>query len=562
VKTLISIISSKMLMPVLAIMLVVTFALQAAGQLASSTNITGRVTDTSGAVVPGARVKAVNNATQVAYTATTGPTGIYKILYIPVGTFTVTVTAKGFNTVVHNNIIVENNQTVRSDFALRVGSVETHVTVSAAPPPIATDSPTISQTISKHIIDQLPIDGQDPMKLAALNSSVRLSGDNPRGNPPGERFQGAGTRQIQNDITLDGVTTMNALYMTDNLRPDPSSVQEVNVVTGTYGAQYGNYLGVHINVVTKSGTNQLHGSVSEKVGNTDFNANSYNFSGAPTSKTPYHFNQFNAEVGGPVVIPHVYNGKDKTFFMFDYQGLRNVETTSSTYTVMTPLMRQGNFTELSPQTTLTDSYNPSCVSGNQILCISPVAQQFLKVIPSPNVKSSSTASGYALVNNLVVPTGRTVNFDQYLTREDENIGPKTRFYFRYAYQKGSASTGGALPYDASFAPNTQSNFVVDYTQILSPNIINDVHFGRNDINVIAANAYYQDPSLQPTAQALNALIGPVNGSNIFAYQPDNPGAVGMSISGYTGSSGGGTWWQTDTSWLTSDSLSVIHARTI
>jgi Carboxypeptidase regulatory-like domain len=534
-------------------------AVPAAGQLASSTNLTGRVTDSSGAVVPGASVKAVNKATQVAYTGTTGPSGTYKILYIPVGTYAITVSAKGFNTVEHSNIIVENNQTVRSDFVLQVGSVQTRVTVTGTPPPIATDNATISQTISASAIEKLPINGQDPIKLATLSSSVMLSGsDNPKGNPPGERFVGAGTRQIQNDVTLDGVTTMNALYMTTNFRPDPAAVQELNVVTGTYGAQYGNYLGVHINMVTKSGTNQLHGSASEYLGNTVLNANTFNFSAAPIAKNPYHFNQFNAEVGGPVIIPGVYNGKDKTFFMFDYQGLRFNETPTDTFTAMTPLMRNGDFTELS--TPLTDIYNPSCVSGNIIApsCISTVAQQFLKVIPLPNVPSSSTASGYALTNNLVVPIGSISNFNQILTREDENLGSKARLYFRYGRQTGSPFSGAAFPNDATYAPNTQTNFVVDYTQILSPNVVNDVHFGRNLFDTVFASAYYENPSLRPLAQALDSAIG---GGGIFAYQPDNPGITAIGITGYTGAGNGGTnWFQGDTAWTTSDSLSIIHSK--
>ena len=195
---------------------------------------------------------------------------------------------------------------------------------------------------------------------------------------------------------------MNALYMSVNLRPDPAAVQEVNVLTGTYSAQYGNYLGVHINEVTKSGTNQLHGSFSEDAGNTALNANTFDFSAKPIAKEPYHFNQFNTELGGPVLIPGVYNGKDKTFFMFDYQGLRNLETPTDTYTVMTPLMRQGNCTELLPSTTLTDVYDPSCVSGNIIAptCASPVAQQFLKVIPLPNV-----GFAYPVTNSWVVRGG-------------------------------------------------------------------------------------------------------------------------------------------------------------
>jgi hypothetical protein len=561
-KTLPRIINTNTLTSALAIALLAALALPAKAQLASSTSLTGTVTDTSGAIVPRAQVSAVNTATQVAYHAITNRAGIYKVLYIPVGTYTLTVTAPGFEREIHTNIIVQNNQTVRTGFVLRVGSVATTVTVSSAPPPIATDQATISQTIAETSIAQLPVNGEDPLKLATLNSGVVLyNSDNAQGNPPGERFGGAGTRQIQNDVTLDGVTTMNALYMTVNLRPDPAAVQEVNVITGTYSAQYGNYLGVHINEVTKSGTNQLHGSFSEDVGNTALNANTFDFSAVPIAREPYHFNQFNAEIGGPVYIPGVYNGKDKTFFMFDYQGLRNLQTPTDTFTVMTPLMRQGNFTELLPKTTLTDIYDPSCVSGNIIAsgCISPVAQQFLKVVPLPNVRSASTASGFALVNNFVTPVESISNFNQYLTREDENIGSKSHLSFRFAYQTGSPFIGAAFPNDATYAPSTQSNFVVDYTQIISPNIVNDVHFGRNAFNTTFASAYYEVPSTDPTAEALDAAVGGVGGSNIFAYMPANPGIPVISISGYTGAGNGGTnWFQTDTAWVSSDSLSVIH----
>jgi Carboxypeptidase regulatory-like domain len=555
----IGIVNVETLTAVLVLALLAAFATPAAGQLASSTSLTGTVTDTSGALIPRANVRAVNTATQVAYSAVTNQTGIYNILYIPVGTYTITVRAHGFATEVHTNIIVQNNQTVRTDFVLRVGSVATSITVTSALPPIATDDATIGQTIAATSIAQLPVNGEDALKLATLNSGVVLyNTDNAQGNPPGERFGGAGTRQIQNDVTLDGVTLMNALYMSVNFRPDPAAVQELNVLTGTYSAQYGNYLGVHINEVTKSGTNQLHGSFSEDLGNTALNANTFDFSAKPIAKEPYHFNQFNTELGGPVVIPGVYNGKDKTFFMFDYQGLRDLETPTDTYTVMTPLMRQGNFTELLPGTTLTDIYNPGCVSGNIIApgCISPVAQKFLQVVPAPNVRSATTASGFALVNNLVEPTPSISNFNQYLTREDENISAKTHLYFRFGYQTGSPLLGAAFANDYTYAPSTQSNFVVGYTQVISPSIVNDFHFGRNRFNTTYASAYYEVPSTDATAEALDGAIG---GNGAFRYMPANPGIPLISISGYTGAGNGGTnWFQGDTAWASSDSLSIVH----
>ncbi len=550
--------SVKILAPALLLALLAGVAPPARAQLASSTSLTGTVSDTSGAIVPGAHVRAVNTATQIAYNTVTNRDGIYNVLYIPVGTYRITVTAQGFETAVHTNVVVNNNQTVRTDFTLRVGSVATSVTVSSAPAPIATDDATIGQTIAATSIAQLPVNGEDPLKLATTNSSVMLNADNAQGNPPGERFQGAGTRQIQNDVTLDGVTLMNALYMTVNFRPDPAAVQEVNVLTGTYSAQYGNYLGVHINAVTRGGTNQLHGSFSEAFGNTALDANTFDFAAVPIAKEPYHFNQYNAEIGGPVVIPRLYNGKDKTFFMFDYQGLRSNQTPTQTYTVLTPLMRQGNFTELLPKTNLTDSYNPACVSGNIIApaCVSPAAQQFLKVIPTPNVPSAATASGFALTNNFVEPILSRSNFDQYLTRIDENVSNNTRLYFRYGYQSGSPFIGAAFPNDATYSPNTQSNVVVDYTQIISPKLINDFHIGRNRFDTTFASAYYEVPSTDSVAQALDGAIG---GNGAFAYSAANPGIPALSISGYTGAGNGGTnWFQGDTAWESSDALSIYH----
>lgn len=540
----------------LFVIVLVAWTAPVKAQLASSTSLTGTVTDPSNAIVPGANIRAVNTATGIAYTATTNQNGIYNILYVPVGSYTITVKASGFVTEVHSNIIVNNNQTVRTDFVLSVGAVTTSVEVTTASPPITTDDPTIGQTIAQKSINQLPVNGEDPLKLATTNSSVMLNGDNAQGNPPGERFEGAGTRQIQNDITLDGVTLMNALYMTVNFRPDPAAIQEVDVLTGTYSAQYGNYMGVHINAVTQSGTNTLHGSFSEDVGTTPFNANTFDFTPVPIAKEPYHFNQFNAELGGPVILPHIYNGKGRTFFMFDYQGLRNDQTPSQTYSVMTPLMRQGNFSEVS--TPITDPYNPSCVSNNVIAqkCISPVAQQFLQVIPAPNLGSKSTASGFPLTNNLEVPILSISNFNQYLTRIDENVSSKTRFFVRYGYQSGSPFVGAPFANDATYSPNTQNNFVADYTQVLSPSMVNDFHVGYNGFNTTFASAYYENPSTDPLAEALDGAIG---GGGAFAYSSANPGIPQISIAGYLGAGNGGTnWFQTDTAWQISESLTFNH----
>ena len=184
------------------------------GQVASSTTLVGTVTDNSGAVVAGADVIAVQNATKVSYHGKTTASGDYSLPYVDVGTYTITVQAVDFDKVVHSNVLVEVNATVRTDFSLKLGSVSNEVTVTDSPPPLATDDAALIQTLSTDAINNLPIAGHDSLKLALTTAGVIQSGDVTVGDPPGESFAGPGTRGEQNDVTLDGVTIMNTLHTT------------------------------------------------------------------------------------------------------------------------------------------------------------------------------------------------------------------------------------------------------------------------------------------------------------------------------------------------------------
>src|SRR5258706_9973514 len=285
----------------------------ALGQVASSPTLVGTVTDSSGAVVPGARVVAVQDATKVAYKGQTSSTGNYTLPYVAVGTFTITVEAPSFGKAVHSNVLVGVNQTVRTDFTLTVGTVTNEVTVSSAPPPIATDDAGLIQTTSTIAIASLPVAGHDTLKLALTTAGVQQSDDVVVGDPPGESFAGPGTRGEQNDVTLDGVTMMNTLHTTVNFAISPYAVQELSVQTGTYSAQYGSYLGVHINAVSKTGGNELHGILHESVRNDILNKHG-RFDQPGTRKNPLHQNQFGFELDGPVLLPKLYNRKKRTFF--------------------------------------------------------------------------------------------------------------------------------------------------------------------------------------------------------------------------------------------------------
>ncbi len=288
------------------------------GQVASSTTLVGAVTDASGAVIPSARVVAVQDATKVAYKGVTSGTGDYVLPYVAVGTDTITVEADGFQKQVHTNVLVEVNHTVRSDFALKIGSTTNEVVVSSASEPaIATDDASLVQTLSTTAIASLPVVGDDALKLALTTAGVQQSGDVTVGDPPGESFAGPGVRGEQQDVSLDGVTLMNSIHVTVDFPPSPDALQEFSVQTGTYSAQYGGHLGIHVNAVSKAGGNDFHGVLTEANQNGYFAAHG-RFDKQGNAKNPLNQNQFGGEVDGPVILPWLYNGRKKTFFMFDY----------------------------------------------------------------------------------------------------------------------------------------------------------------------------------------------------------------------------------------------------
>ena len=300
------------------------FAVCAAGawaQIANNTSLVGTVVDSSGAALAGVNVDAVEEATKLSYTATTNGNGYYGITFIKPGTYDITVRQTGFKGETKTGIPLPTDQAVRTDFTLTVGSTTESVSVSASTPPLATDDATLGETFPTKMVEDLPINGHNALEIAALSSNVVIgSKTSYTGVPPGEDFQGAGQREIQNSLTLDGVSIMNNLITTAPARPSSDAISEVQMQSGNYPAQYGAYLGIHINLVSKSGTNELHGTAYDYVENTIFNAKAFLLTPA-SKKSPLHYNQYGFALGGPVVIPKLYNGRDKTFFFGSWEKL-------------------------------------------------------------------------------------------------------------------------------------------------------------------------------------------------------------------------------------------------
>ncbi len=495
----------------------------------------------------GVSVVATNVDTNDTYKTASNADGHYTIEFIKIGRYNVAATQPGFQSVTRNNITIDANQTVRADFALSVGQVSEQIVVSGGAPPIATDDASVREVIGQRSVAELPLNGRDPLQLAITAPGVLPGQKSANGIPPGEDFIGAGTREIQNSISLDGISIVNNLITTAPFHPSPDAVGEFEVQTGTYSAQYGGYLGAHLNLISKSGTNDLHGAVWEFFRNDVLDAKNY-FQSASSPKAPLRQNQFGFEVGGPVYVPKLYDGRNKTFFMADYEGLRLNKQVTQLDTVLTPAERNGDFSQLSSPL---KSVNGVSFPGNiiQPSLLSPQAQKLLQYMPLPN------QSG--LVNNYESTFPNNDRFNQTIDRLDQNLGDKARLYFRYALNNEQYLTGATGPFNYTSLPVSTTNWVGGWTETISPNIVNDFRIGRQHLTTNALNYWYVN---KQTTAGTDLGIPGFTGDTSYG----DPGIPVISNNGLMSLGNAGTnWFQFDTTWQGTDSLTYSHgAHTI
>lgn len=531
-----------------------TFAAHA--QLATTTSIVGTVTDSSGKSIANAKVTATETRTLDKYSTITNDQGYYTIEFVRVGQYQITVTQVGFQEVRKTGILVDINQTVRADVVLPVGAVTQSITVEAAVSAIKTDDASVSEVLGTRNVSELPLNGRDPMSLATTTPGV-LQGtkSSATGTPPGEDFNGAGTREIQNSMSLDGISIMNNLITTTPVRPMVESIQEVEIQTGTYSAQYGAYLGVHINMVTKAGTNQYHGALVEFLRNQVLDARSFFTLPTPANPTaakpPLRQNQFGVEFDGPVRIPKLYNGKDKTFFMASYEGYRLVQSVTSLSTEMPAAFFNGNFSGV-PASSITGGALKDPLNGNApfpgnlipTARISPVVLKLQPFYPAPVLPG--------LASNYSVPVPTRISTDQTVDRIDQNIGEKVRLYARAHYQSENIFGGSAIPINSSTTPVTATNYTFGYTHTLTSNLVNDFRIGRN---------FFSTATLNPLAIGSQTGLGASLGIPGFAGDTafNNPGIPDFNITGFNGLNNAATnWYQNDSTAQLSEQISWTH----
>ncbi len=458
--------------------------------------ITGTLTDPSGAVIVAAAVTATNAATNVRRETATNEDGIFTLAALPPGIYNLQVEAKGFPKQVRGGLELQVGQVAKIDFALQIGNVSETVQVTGAAPILQSETTELGTVIENKRIVDLPLNGRNYLQLASLAPGATTYG--PASSQGQQRMGGArnafalnvaGQRVHYNHYTLDGVENTDPNFNTYLMLPSIDALQEFKVESGLFQAEYGRGI-AQINVSTKSGTNAFHGAAFEFLRNSALDAKNY-FDRGNQPIPPFKRNQFGATLGGPIV-------KDRLFFLFSYEGLRERKALTSTGNVPNAMQRGGDLSNLS--TPIVDPLtrvivNNQVVSstpfpGNRVPAnrISPLSVRILnEFYPLPN---------NAGANNFINNEGRRSDSDQYHGRIDFNESANSNWFFRYS----QVSDPQYLP---SFAPLTGNNVQIDAKQ---PVLANTRLFGANKVNEVrfAVNRFISQ-NIQTRANATNVV---------------------------------------------------------
>jgi hypothetical protein len=443
----------------------------------TSGTILGRVIDPSGAAVANAHVSIINTGTNIRSELLTNSNGNFEQPYLLAGQYELVLEASGFRLFRQTNIILSTAQRYRIDVSLEIGQTSQSVVVAANAQVLQTDASDISETIDHHTIENLPNINRNPLFYASTIAGVVATGAflNPNNVNTGEdsrkdfsSFVVNGSRPLSSDIQLDGAPNTNNTANEAAVLPNMDAIGEVRVITNAYSAEFGRAGGGVINFTTKSGTNEVHGSLYEDFRNSAMNANAFgnntfgrNADGSPVRpKAPFNTNQFGGTFSGPVWMPKLYNGHNRTFFFVSYEGLRRAQGASTYYTVPTAAERVGDFSKTRTQVTGPNGTQavpvnvylpfPSTTTTTQVaagqyqLNRQPaIYNGVANVIPPQflNPVALKLASLYPLPNITPVNPDGTLNYftnatthartDQLIVRLDHNFSDTQRGFFRW-----------------------------------------------------------------------------------------------------------------------------------
>ena len=477
-----------MLRLIYALALLLSAAAILAAQSITGT-ITGTVTDSTGAVVPGATVIVTNTETNLKTAVETDTTGSYTATLLPRGSYTLEGTATGFKRHRQEGLTLQVAQQARVDIQLSIGEVAESILVTADAAQLETESATLSKVVDNKAIVNLPLNTRNVYSLVFLTPGVTGS----VGNSYGEmRYSVNGARQRTMDTLVDGVTaahpTVNG-FAGISVFPSVDAIEEFKLMGADFPAEFGRSLGSVLNIVFKSGTNDFHGSAYEFLRNSKFDANNFFDNSRGRELASFKRSQFGGVFNGPIV-------KQRTFFMVSYEGLRERSASNTTTSVPTPLERTGDFSQTRTSSgamitiydPLTTRKNPSGSGnirdpfpGNKIGAarLDPVGLNAAKYYPLPN----TAPTGASFQNNFTNSASRPLDMNMSDYRVDHVISPTQRIFGRYSTRLNENADPSYFPDDLKIAEGriVQEDHVhggvIDYTNMLSSTTILNARLG-------------------------------------------------------------------------------------
>ncbi len=467
---------------------------------AQNASVSGRVSDPTDSVIPNARVEIINRATGVRNEAVTNMEGFFILPPLLPGTYDVTATAAGFQTGRLNGITLETGQSRVIPFRLAPGEVVESITITDAAPLLTVNRSDRGTLVENKFVGSIPLNLRNPLLLLTLAPGVttgRLAGVNTASQSTTNNFRINGGRGGTNEILIDGAANTGTYNNQVSAIPQVDSVQEFKVNTSPYAPEFGRTGGGLISFAIKSGTNDLHGTAHEFLRNSVLDANGFNANRAGQEKPNFRRNQFGFTLGGPVYLPKVYNGRNRTFWFVAYEGLRERSLNAFTGTVPTALERNGDFSRtfdtngtliqiFNPRTTRLDPNRPAGTTryirdvfpGNVIPQseLGAIARNLLPYYPSAN----QPGRGLSNFDNYFIASANSLDSDRVDLRVDHQLTSRHSVFFRHNWFENLNAQPLVFDHFASpvETPNRIPgiNTVGNHTWAISPSTILEHHF--------------------------------------------------------------------------------------
>lgn len=509
------------------------------------------VTDPNGASVANATLLLRNVQENTTIPGHTDDAGAHVFNELKPGLYSLEIKADGFQSTRLNDITIQLAQRAAVGVKLTLGQITETVNVSAAAETLLnSESATQGQVLQAQTIESLPLNGRNFIQLAQLSAGVTPIGS---GNSPATTWTGRGDqtisieglRESNTSFLVNGIETRNARFGNAGIRPDPDAIQEFNVQRGFFTPDYGGSAGI-VNTTLRSGTNDLHLVAFELVRNKDFDANNY-FANAAGQKSPPPFsqNQFGATAAGPVIIPKVFNGRNKLFFLFNYEGFRQREGLSLTGLYPSAQQLAGNLADNSAGTGLfptnsafcqANASSQHCVNvsnpatgqpfpGNQIPSglLSAVSQKAIPFTPAPNLAITPNAVNFPTFNTFASP--KQINdFDQYNARIDYQLSSKDVTYGSYSNANEPLYVPAIQVLGGTNNPLKDQLWTATWVRSVTPSIVNELRFGHNDTSTYKLEEGAGGPNYAATTFGLKNTS-----TNSFDF-----GVPGFGITGFGG----------------------------